>query len=122
MKKITGVIALVSTLFLSGCSTVVAQYSALSSRSVSLENGKKFIHGSRVKGSDSMARIIIIPVGQFPTLKDALENALGRDRCAVALTDVTVRHQFVNIPFIFGIDGISVEGRKLIDTGLPNCH
>ena len=52
-------------------------------------------------------------------MKTAIDRAIEKNKCSVALTDVVITQ--LNQAFIFGRIGYRVEGTQVIDTTQPNC-
>lgn len=116
MKRLmTGMIAL--ALCLGGCTYRVADMTIASTKNYNI-NSAKFIKGGRVKGEDT-APVFLFPLG-IPNVKTAADNAIERDKCAVALSDVVVTQ--LNQAFLVGVIGFRVEGTQVIDTSQPNCE
>ncbi|WP_261859045.1 hypothetical protein [Photobacterium sanguinicancri] len=116
MKKITLSIVILSTLLLSGCAQRVVDFTLASTKNVELNNGN-FVTGSRVIGKDTKA-IVLFPMG-VPSLKEASDQAIEKDKCAVALSNVTGDYEYFS--FIFGYQKYQVEGDLVIDKSLPGC-
>lgn len=115
MKKLLA-IALGTTIFLSGCTTRVTDFTLSSTKNYNL-NSNKFIKGKRVTGEHTVP-VVIIPLGS-PDVKTATDKAIEPNKCAVALSDVVVN--MVNRSFIIGSVGYSVEGTEIIDRSQPGC-
>lgn len=116
MKKIL-CLALLSVAVLSGCSARVADLTVASTKNYNL-NSNQFFKGARVKGEDS-APIVIFPLG-IPNVKTAIDRAIEKNRCSVALSDVVIT-QFHHA-FLFGKFGFIVEGTEVIDRAQPGCE
>ncbi|HIF9199637.1 TPA: hypothetical protein ACX6S8_000654 [Photobacterium damselae] len=116
MKKIISILFVSSSLLLTGCAQRVADFTLASTKNVSLNNGH-FVEGPRVTGEDQKA-IFIIPLG-VPSVKEATDNAIEQDKCAVGLTDVTADSEFFS--FFVGYIKYKIEGNLLIDTSKPGC-
>ncbi|EOX4193164.1 hypothetical protein ACPF37_003468 [Vibrio cholerae] len=117
MKKLTLSIVIASTVLLSGCAQRIADFTLASTKNVELNNGK-FVTGDRVSGEDTKA-IVIVPLG-VPSIKEAADNAIEHDQCAVALTDVTADSEFFS--FLFGYIKYEVEGNLVIDKSKKGCE
>ncbi|MGO1297036.1 MAG: hypothetical protein ACTMIA_06945 [Vibrio sp.] len=117
MKKLCLIGAIVATLVTTGCSTRVADFTIASTKNVNLNSGD-FIKGKRVTGTDTRA-IVLIPVGH-PNIKEAADDAIEKDHCAVALTDVTT--DYSHFALLFGYSRFTVEGDLVIDRNQPGCE
>ncbi|MCS2169590.1 hypothetical protein MUU46_04530 [Scandinavium sp. TWS1a] len=115
MKKLL-LIAL-GAIMLSGCTTRVTDMTLASTHNYNL-NGTKFVQGPRVTGEDTVS-VILFPIG-LPNVKTAMDRAIAKNRCAVALSDVVISQ--LNHAFIFGRFGYQVEGTAIIDKGQPGCE
>ena len=115
MKKVLALTAVVMAL--SGCSARVADLTVASTKNYNL-NSNKFVKGTRVKAEDS-APVVFFPLG-IPNVKTAIDRAIEKNRCSVALSDVVVT-QF-NYSFLFGKFGFIVEGNEVLDRGQPGCE
>lgn len=114
MKKI--VVAGLAALMVTGCSTRIADLTVVSTKNFNLNSGNLEI-GSRVKGA-STAPVVFFPLGQ-PNLKEAVDNAIEKDSCAVGLSDVVIYYN--QYAFIFGSISISVKGNLILDKSLSGC-
>jgi len=117
MKKITLAAVVLATLLSTGCAQRVADFTLASTKNVDLNNGD-FVKGKRVTGEDSKV-IVIFPLG-IPSIKEAADEAIEQDTCAVALTDVTADSEFFS--FFFGYIKYTVEGDLVIDKSRPGCE
>ncbi|ELJ8809462.1 hypothetical protein RUL24_000790 [Vibrio parahaemolyticus] len=117
MKKIIITMAVASSLLLSGCAQRVADFTLASTKNVELNDGD-FVKGDRVTGEDSKP-IIIFPLG-IPSVKEASDQAIENDKCAVALTDVTADFEFFS--FFFGFQKYKIEGDLVIDKSQKGCE
>lgn len=115
MKKALALAAVV--MLLAGCSSRVADLTVASTKNYNL-NSNNFVKGARVQGEDS-APVVIFPLG-IPNVKTAIDRAIEKNRCSVALSDVVVT-QF-NHSFLFGKFGFIVEGTEVIDRRQPGCE
>lgn len=115
MKKLL-LIALGAAM-LSGCTTRLTDMTVASTHNYNL-NGEKFVQGSRVTGEDTVS-VMLLPIG-LPNVKTAIDRAIAKNRCAVALSDVVISQ--LNHAFIFGHFGYRVEGTAIIDQGQPGCE
>lgn len=105
-----------TTLLMSGCAQRLADFTLASTKNINL-NGNTLVTGRRVIGED-MRPLIILPLG-VPNIKEAADEAIEVDKCAVGLTDVTVDSEFFY--FLIGYVKYRVEGDLVIDKSLPGC-
>ncbi|OEF57949.1 hypothetical protein [Enterovibrio norvegicus] len=115
MKKII-LVAILATLA-TGCSQRVIDYTVGSTKNVNL-NGGEFIEGERVEGDDTKP-IILFPLG-IPSIKEATDNAIETDKCAVGLNNIVADFEFFS--FLVGFQKYKVEGNLLIDRSQPGCE
>jgi hypothetical protein len=117
MKKVLQVIAIVSAIFLSGCSNRIVDFTVASTKNMNLNSGN-LISGHRVEGTDGVP-VFLFPLG-VPNLKNATDNAIEKDKCAVGLSDA-VFDQFM-FSFLIGYISYDVKGTQVIDKSLPGCE
>ncbi|MDW3059224.1 hypothetical protein [Vibrio sp. 1978] len=117
MKKVLLSIAIAGSLLSTGCAQRVADFTLASTKNVDL-NGGNFVKGPRVSGEDSKP-VVIFPLG-IPSVKEAADNAIEHDKCAVGLTDVTADSKVFS--FLFGFIAYEVEGDLIIDKSKPGCE
>lgn len=115
MKKLF-VAAGIASLLLGGCTIRVADLTMASTKNYNLVSSG-FVKGERVQGEDT-APVVIVPLG-IPNMKTAIDRAIEKNKCSVALTDVVITQ--LNQQFIFGRIGYRVEGTQVIDTTQPHC-
>lgn len=115
MKKILALA--LGALLLSGCTYRVADMTVGSTKNYNL-NSATFVKGQRVIGEDK-APVVIFPLG-IPNVKTAMDRAIEKNRCAVALSDVVV--SYLNHAFLFGIVGYRIEGSEILDRSQPGCQ
>lgn len=115
MKKALAVV--VGVIMLAGCSSRVADLTVASTKNYNL-NSNNFIKGARVTAEDA-APVVLFPLG-IPNVKTAIDRAIEKNRCSVALSDVVVT-QF-NHSFLIGKFGFIVEGTEIIDRAQPGCE
>lgn len=115
MKKILAGIAL-GSLMLSGCAVRVADLTVASTKNYNL-NSNQFVKGERVTADDSVP-VVLFPLG-IPNMKTAMDKAIEKNKCSVALTDVVITS--LNYAFLVGKIGYRVEGTQVIDTSQSNC-
>lgn len=109
-------IALAMVAAVSGCTTRVADLTIASTKNINLNSGA-FSDGRRVTGSDSVP-VVLFPLGQ-PNVKEAIDRAVEKDKCAVGLSDVVINQEV--FAFIFGMVQFTVEGNLIVDNGKPGC-
>ena len=118
MKKvIIGMSVLFAAMTMAGCSSRVADLTIASTKNYNI-NSNAFIKGQRVKGEDS-AGVFLFPLG-IPDVKTAIDRAIEKDRCTVALADMVVTQY--NHSFLIGKYGFIVEGTQVIDQHQPGCE
>lgn len=117
MKKIVLASTVLAALLSTGCAQRVADFTLASTKNVNLNSGN-FVKGKRVQGEDSKI-IIFVPLGT-PSVKEAVDVAIEKEPCAVALTNVTADSEF--FAFIFGYMKYKVEGDLVIDKSKPGCE
>ncbi|MGY0216243.1 hypothetical protein ACWJJH_02520 [Endozoicomonadaceae bacterium StTr2] len=120
MKKLIAGLAIASTFLMTGCATRVADLTVASTKNANL-NSDKFVTGPRVVGDDTKYIITFIPTG-IPSVKEAVDKAIEKDHCAVALSDMAMDHESFYIPMIFGFERFKAEGNLVIDRALPGCE
>jgi len=106
VKKILAGIAL-GSLMLSGCAVRVADLTVASTKNYNL-NSNQFVKGERVTADDSVP-VVLFPLG-IPNMKTAMDKAIEKNKCSVALTDVVITS--LNYAFLVGND-TSQENCKL---------
>lgn len=116
MKKLLISILATSTIFATGCSVRMADMTVASTKNYNL-NSNQFVKGQRVIGEDKVP-VVLFPLG-IPNFKTAIDRAIEKDRCAVALSDVVITQ--LNQAFIVGQIGYRVEGTQVIDRSQPEC-
>ena len=114
MKKL--LIAFASLIILSGCTQRIGDFTVASTKNMDLNNSDIFI-ADRVEGNDTKP-IILFPLG-IPSMKEATDQAIEKDRCAVGLSDVTITSGFFS--FFVGAVWYDVEGNLIIDKAQPGC-
>jgi len=116
MKKGIITAAIVSALILTGCSQRIADLTVASTKNFNLNSGQ-LVKGKRVTGVDTKA-VILFPLG-VPSVKEAADNAIEQDTCAVGLSDVAVDSEF--FAFLVGYMKYKVEGDLILDKSRPGC-
>ncbi|WP_122899393.1 hypothetical protein [Acinetobacter sp. B51(2017)] len=116
MKKLLIAALAVSSVAFTGCSVRMADMTVASTKNYNL-NSNQFVKGERVTGEDKVP-VVLFPLG-IPNFKTAIDRAIEKDRCAVALSDVVITQ--LNQAFIVGQIGYRVEGTQVIDRSQPEC-
>ncbi|MCY1465836.1 hypothetical protein D9M71_840340 [compost metagenome] len=62
--------------------------------------------------------MVLIPLGQ-PNVKEAIDRAVEKERCAVGLSNVVINQEFFS--FFFGYVRYNVEGDLILDRAQPGC-
>lgn len=117
MKKVILAAAITASLALSGCSNRVGDFTVASTKNINM-NGTQFTEGKRVEASDMVAAIIL-PLGS-PSVKEAMDEAIEQDRCAVGLTDSVVDNGFFYL--YLGAFWVDVEGTLIMDESKEGCE
>ncbi|MBO3274084.1 hypothetical protein [Pseudomonas schmalbachii] len=110
------VLALIAAASISGCSTRVADLTVASSKNFNMHSSG-LETGRRVVGSNSVP-VILFPLGQ-PNLKEAIDRAVEKDKCAVGLSDVVIYQEVFSV--LVGYVAVNVEGNLVIDHEQPGC-
>ncbi|OOF45443.1 hypothetical protein [Rodentibacter trehalosifermentans] len=116
MKKL--LLIVLSAILLTGCTTRWGEYSLLSNRNIDISHSQNFTRGEIVDGAD--VSLVVGIFGGKPDSGAALGRAISKDRCTVALTDVTITSHTLWVGI--GFSNVVVEGRQLIDKSLPGCE
>lgn len=114
MKKI--LITSLAALMVTGCSTRIADLTVASTKNFNLNSGNLEI-GQRVQGA-SVIPVIFFPIGR-PNLKEAIDNAIEKESCAVGLSDAVIYYN--EYALILGTVSISVKGNLILDRSLSGC-
>ncbi|MCY1283881.1 hypothetical protein D9M68_685960 [compost metagenome] len=109
-------LALTAAVGLNGCTTRVADLTVASSKNFNMHS-TGLETGRRVEGSDTVA-VVLFPLGQ-PNVKEAIDRAVEKDRCAVGLSNVVIDQEFFS--FFFGYVKYNVKGNVIIDHEQPGC-
>ena len=117
MKKLLLLILMGTALVTSGCAQRVVDFTIGSTKNINFTDGQ-FTEGKRVEANDTKV-VVLIPLGT-PSLKEATDRAIEKDKCAVGLTNVTADSEIFS--FLFGYIRYNVEGNLLIDRSLPGCE
>lgn len=115
MKKL--ILAAALTTLATGCTTRVGDFTVASTKNIDL-NETHFTEGARVEGQD-LVPAIIFPLGS-PSVKEAMDEAIEKDRCAVGLNDVVVDNGFFYL--YFGAFWTDVEGTLVMDESKDGCE
>ena len=116
VKKLLIAALAVSSVMFTGCSVRMADMTVASTKNYNL-NSNQFVKGERVT-ADHKVPVVLFPLG-VPNFKTAIDRAIEKDRCAVALSDVVITQ--LNQAFIVGQIGFRVEGTQIIDRSQPEC-
>lgn len=117
MKKLLALAMIGLGLTASGCAVRVADLTMASTKNYNL-NSNQFVKGERVTADDSVP-VILFPLG-IPDMKTAMDKAIEKNNCSVALTDVVITS--LNYSFLVGKIGYRVEGTQVIDASQPHCR
>lgn len=117
MKPKFVIAAIIASLALAGCSQRIADLTVASTKNFNLNSGQ-LTKGKRVTGEDTKP-IILFPLG-VPSVKEAADNAIEKNPCAVGLSDVAVDQEF--FAFIFGYVKYKVEGDLILDKRRAGCE
>ena len=114
-KTLLAVSLLCACLFSSGCSTVLGDFTLLTSKNVNLndfstEEAEK--SAEMVYGEDCGHIICIFPTG-VPNLKEAVDRAL-ESKDAYMLTNARLKYTFFYIPYIYGQMKYEVKGYPVL--------
>lgn len=102
---------------LSGCSARIVDLTVVSSKNMDIHS-PKLITGKRVVGESSVPIFLFLPLGN-PDIKEAIDDAIEQDRCAVGLQNAALDQVFFD--FIFGFIEYKVEGDLIIDKNKTGC-
>ena len=116
MKKFLALATVAAMLFSTGCAVRIADMTVASTKNYNI-NSNQFIKGQRVIGEDKVP-VILFPLG-MPNFKTAIDRAIEKNPCSVALSDVVITQ--LNQAFLVGQVGYRVEGTQIIDLSQPNC-
>ena len=93
-------------IILSGCSSNIANFSMVSTKSTNFDNEYESI--GQIEGEDIAYIIVVIPTGT-PRIDDAVNNAL-LNNSADYLTNTVVKNEIFFLPYIFGYNKFKVKG------------
>ncbi|WP_028627690.1 hypothetical protein [Metapseudomonas resinovorans] len=113
MRSIALVLAILAA---SGCTMRVADLTVASTKNFNM-NSTALETGRRVEGKDSVP-VVLFPLGQV-NMKEAIDRAVEKERCAVGLSDVVINHEA--FAFFFGYIAMTVEGNLILDRAQPGC-
>ena len=117
MKKLLITAVTITALMSTGCAVRMADMTVASTKNYNL-NSNQCVKGQRVTGEDKVP-VVLFPLG-IPNFKTAIDKAIEKDRCTVALSDVVITQ--LNQAFIVGKIGYRVEGTQVIDRSQPECQ
>ena len=117
MKKLLITAVTITALMSTGCAVRMADITVASIKNYNL-NSNQFVKGQRVTGEDKVP-VVLFPLG-IPNFKTAIDKAIEKDRCTVALSDVVITQ--LNQAFIGGKIGYRVEGTQVLDRSHPECQ
>ncbi len=117
MKKLLITAVTITALMSTGCAVRMADMTVASTKNYNL-NSNQFVKGQRVTGEDKVP-VVLFPLG-IPNFKTAIDKAIEKDSCTVALSDVVITQ--LNQAFIVGKIGYRVEGTQVIDRSQPECQ
>ena len=117
MKKLLITAVTITALMSTGCAVRMADMTVASTKNYNL-NSNQFVKGQRVTGEDKVP-VVLFPLG-IPNFKTAIDKAIEKDRCTVALSDVVITQ--LNQAFIVGKICYRVEGTQVIDRSQPECQ
>lgn len=109
-------LSLAAALTMTGCSVRVADLTVASTKNFNM-NSTALETGRRVEGKDQVA-VVILPLGQ-PNMKEAIDKAVEKERCAVGLSDVVINQEA--FAFLVGYVAVTVEGNLILDRSQPGC-
>lgn len=118
MKTIILITAITSIIFNSGCVNRVGDFTVASTKNIKVSE-KLLTEGNRVKGSD-WRFIPLVPILGVPNMKEAVDEAIETDRCAVGLSDVVVESGWFYL--YLGALWYNVEGNLIIDKSKIGCE
>ena len=109
--KLKSLVCLCAVGLLSACTARIGDFTALTTKNINLDS-KNFVvkRDTRVTGEDMKCLGI-------PNIKNAVDNAIQKDKCAVGLSDAVLTIK--SFPFY---QGYVTEGNLIIDRGLPGCR
>ncbi|WP_349617379.1 hypothetical protein [Azotobacter salinestris] len=103
MKKL--LLSVLSLSALQGCVNRVGDFTVASTKNIDIKSEAHRVDTRRrVQGRDVIHIISFIPTGMYPSMKEAMDNAIEKAPGAVALSDVTVKRGVWYIPLIYGQD------------------
>ena len=108
MRKLKLISCLVAVGLLSACVTYrVSDFTLVSTKNVNLSSNS-LVRGERVTGIDKTTDVVY--------MKNAVDNAIEKNKCAVALSDAVIKleNNFFTVSYI-------AEGNLVIDRSLPGC-
>ena len=119
-KVLTFFIAASLLAILSGCTHRITDFTIISTKNVDLSSAGKFKRAKgRIKGVDTQHMLVFIPLGAFPSMKEAIDDAIEQVPGAVALVDGVVYFKAFWL-VIYGQRQYIIEGTPLIDPKLAS--
>lgn len=109
MRKLKLISCFITVGLLSACVTHrIGDFTLISTKNVNL-NSTSLVRGERVTGIDKTTNVVY--------LKNSVDNAIEKDKCAVALSDAVIKLEqgFFTVSYI-------TEGNLVIDKSLPGCN
>ncbi|MDH4564096.1 hypothetical protein E8F06_24085 [Pseudomonas sp. BN411] len=101
---------------MTGCTNRIADLTVASTKNFNM-NSTALETGRRVEGTDTIA-VVLLPLGE-PNIKEAIDRAVEKERCAVGLSNVVIDQEF--FIFLVGYVKLNVEGNLILDRALPGC-
>ncbi|MCH1931825.1 hypothetical protein L9G16_16740 [Shewanella sp. A25] len=123
MKKLV-TLALIATA-LTGCSTStrIGDFTVASTKNMDVKDSTHQVDTTkRLVGIDEKAGFLFVPPG-LPDIKEAMDNAIEQNPEAVGMSNVTLKFNTFDIPFLYRTISYEVEGSPVFekqDTKAPN--
>lgn len=104
-------LSLFVAILLSGCATSRSDFSAIASKNINLSDLqiKKEDSLGKVSGEDCKHIIVLVPTKMYPSVEEALDNALTV-KGGNLLVDATVNYHRFYFPYIYGEECWTVSG------------
>ncbi|BBM86152.1 hypothetical protein [Candidatus Uabimicrobium amorphum] len=115
--KTTNFLLIVLLIFASGCSSKLAEYSIISSRTLGDSNTLVFTSESqaqRVSGSSSRVWFLFIPFGEAPRIQYAIDNALNNGQGDFIENAELSSSWWSILLFSYGSYSIDGTGRRVV--------
>jgi len=120
MKKI--IILAVISVFITGCSQSLFNFTLVSTKSIELDELSSLKKSpKKVTGEDKASLIIIIPTATIK-IDQAITNTINAVPGCVALMDGVVYSKFWWIPYIYGEQKFVIEATPLIDPSYAETY